>query len=298
MSGAYQQIETDVLRIAYLQYGEAAGWPCILSHGFPYDVLSYSKSAELLAEQGARVFVPWLRGYGPTRFRSDSTLRSGEQAALGMDLLQFMDALGLESATLAGYDWGGRASCVVAALWPQRVNALVSVGSYNIQNIARCMEPGPASLEAAYWYQYFFHNERGRQGLIRDRRQYARLLWQQWSPTWQFDDSEFEQSALSFDNEDFVDVVIHSYRHRYQLVAGDPAYEEVERRLAAQPPITVPALTIDGEVDAVGRSTVSHTRYFTGPREHQIWQSVGHNPPQESPERFANAVIKARQLDN
>ncbi len=193
------------------------------------------------------MIVPYLRGYGPTRFLSADTLRSGEQAVLGHDLLMLMDALQISRAVVGGYDWGGRAACIVSALWPARVVALVSGNSYNIQDIARSSEPASAEHEASYWYQYYFHAERGRRGLTRNRREIAKLLWKMWSPTWKFDAATFEQSADAFDNPDFVDVVIHSYRHRYGLVAGDAAVLHIEALLAAQPDIAVPAIAIDGD---------------------------------------------------
>jgi pimeloyl-ACP methyl ester carboxylesterase len=281
------------LEVAYLEYGSASGWPCIMGHGFPYDVHAYAEVAPILTEAGARVIVPFLRGYGPTRFLSEATARSGEQAALGADLLALMDALRIESAVLGGYDWGGRAACVVAALWRDRVRALVSANSYNIQNIARAMEPASPEEEAAFWYQYYFHNERGRRGLSKDRRGIARLLWRMWSPTWAFDGATFERTASAFDNPDFVEVVIHSYRHRYGLAAGDPAYAEIEKALAAQPRITVPAITIDGDADGVNRGTAHHANMFAGPREHRIFIGAGHNLPQERPREWAHAVVDA-----
>ncbi len=238
MSTLIKTINTSVLSIAYLEYGSASGWPCIMGHGFPYDAHAYDQAAPILAEAGARVIVPYLRGYGPTRFLKAETPRSGEQAALGVDLLDFMDALKIERAVLGGYDWGGRAACIVAALLPERVVALVSGNSYNIQSIAHAMEPASPSEEAAFWYQYYFHSERGRRGLTKNRREMARLLWRMWSPNWAFDDATFDRTASAFDNPDFVAVVIHSYRHRYGLApgAGDPRYDEIEMGLAAQPP--------------------------------------------------------------
>lgn len=291
-----KRIAAGVLDIAYREYGASDGWPCILSHGFPYDVHAYAECAPLLAEAGARVIVPWLRGYGPTRFLSETTPRSGEQAALAADLLALMDALKIERATLAGYDWGGRASCIVAALWPQRVEALVSGNSYNIQNIARAMEPARPEDEAALWYQYYFHSERGRRGLERDRRGIARLLWKMWSPKWSFDEATFERSAASFDNPDFVDVVIHSYRHRFGLVAGDPACAAIEGRLAAQPPIAVPAISIDGDADGVNPGTAHHASRFVGPHEHRVFHAAGHNLPQEMPAEWARAILDIRSI--
>ena len=278
--------------------GSSSGWPCILGHGFPYDVHAYDEAAPILAQAGARVIVPYLRGYGPTRFLNTETLRSGEQAALGADLLGLMDALKIERAVLAGYDWGGRAGCVVAALRPERVIALVSGNSYNIQNIAKALEPASPSEEVALWYQYYFHSERGRRGLDKDRRGIARLLWRMWSPTWPFDDATFERIVTAFDNPDFVDVVIHSYRHRFGLVAGDPAYASIETALAAQPPITVPSITIDGDTDGVNPGTANHAKKFAGPHEHRIFKGAGHNLPQERPKEWARAVIDARKMAN
>ena len=296
MSATAKTIDAGVLSVAYLEYGPASGWPCVLSHGFPYDIHAYAETAPLLAEAGARVIVPYLRGYGPTRFLSAETPRSGEQAALGADLLALMDALGIERAVLGGYDWGGRAACVVAALWPERVVALVSANSYNIQNIARAMEPASPEEEAAFWYQYYFHSERGRRGLTRNRRDIARLLWRMWSPKWAFDDATFDRTAGAFDNPDFVDVVIHSYRHRYGLAPGDPAYAGIEKALAAQPKIRVPAVTIDGDADRVITATAHHARMFTGPHEHRVFKDAGHDLPQERPKDWARAVIDARKM--
>jgi pimeloyl-ACP methyl ester carboxylesterase len=291
-----RHIEAGVLNVAWIEQGPEEGWPCILSHGFPYDVCCYAKSAVILADAGARVILPWLRGYGPTRFLSDATPRSGEQAALGADLLAFMDALGIDRAVLGGYDWGGRASCIVSALWPERVTALVSGNSYNIQNIARANEPAPASKEAAYWYQYYFHTQRGRLGLTGNRRDIAHTLWRMWSPNWNFSMQEFEASAQSFDNPDFVDVVIHSYRHRYGVVEGDPAVLAIEAELARQPDITVPAVTVDGSADGVDSGTARHAKRFTGPHDHRVWEGAGHNLPQERPELWAQAVLDARAM--
>ena len=290
------RVTTDTLEIACHEYGDARGWPCVLGHGFPYDALAYADCAPLLAERGARVVVPYLRGYGPTRFLSASTPRSGEQAALAADLLGLLDALGIERAVLGGYDWGGRAACVVAALHPERVAALVSGNSYNVQHIARSGEPAPASQEAALWYQFYFHGERGRRGLAANRRDIARHLWRAWSPGWAFDEATFEATAASFDNPDFVDVVVHSYRHRYALVPGDPAVAHLETRLVAQPDIAVPAVTIDGETDGVNPGTAHHASKFTGPHEHRVFAGAGHNLPQERPGEWADAVLAARAM--
>jgi pimeloyl-ACP methyl ester carboxylesterase len=296
MSATVKTIDAGVLSIAYVEYGASSGWPCIMGHGFPYDVHAYFDTAPILAQAGARVIVPYLRGYGATRFLKAETPRSGEQAALGADLLALMDALKIERAVLGGYDWGGRAACVVSALWPQRAQALVSGNSYNIQDIAHAMDPVSPAEEAAFWYQYYFHSERGRRGVAKDRRGIARLLWRMWSPTWAFDDATFERTASAFDNPDFVEVVIHSYRHRYGLVAGDPACAPIEAALAAQPPITVPAITIDGDADGVNPGTAHQGRQFVGLHEHRIFKGAGHNLPQERPEEWARAVIDARNM--
>lgn len=284
-------IEAGVLLAAYHEYGAADGWPCILCHGFPYDALAYRDTATALAEQGARVVVPYLRGYGTTRFLSPDTLRSGQQGALGADLLAFMDALEIDRAILGGYDWGGRAACVVAALWPERAAGLISGNSYNIQNIAKSWHPAAPEQESAYWYQYYFHSERGRRGLDENRDVLARLLWRQWSPTWHFDDATFAATAASFTNPDFVEVVIHSYRHRYGLILGDPAYATIEERLSAQPPIRVPAITIDGSVDGVATDTSHHAPKFEAHREHRLFDDAGHNLPQEKPAEWTKAVL-------
>ena len=287
-------LPAGVLNVAYHPAGPADGPPVVLLHGFPYDIDAYAEVAPRLAAQGCRVVVPSLRGFGQTRFLSDATPRSGEQAALGADLLALLDALDLPRAVLAGYDWGGRAACVVAALWPERCAGLVTLNSYNIQHIAQAMRPETPAQEHRLWYQYYFHSERGRAGLAQDRRALCRLLWQQWSPTWAFDDATFERSAAAFDNPDFVDVAIHSYRHRYGLVAGDPAYAEIERHLAQQPPIVVPTISFDGADDGLfAPSDAAHqARHFSGPRRHRIVPGAGHNLPQEAPAVFADAVLE------
>ncbi len=287
-------VNTGVLNIALYDAGPQDGRPVFLMHGFPYDIHAYRDVVPLLVAQGCRVYVPYLRGFGPTRFLSDTAPRSGEQAALGADLLALMDTLNVPQATLAGYDWGGRAACVVAALWPERCSGLLSFNSYNIQNIARAMIPDTPANEHSLWYQYYFHSERGRAGLAKDRRGVCNLLWKLWSPTWEFDEATFERSAASFDNPDFVDVVIQSYRHRFGLEPGDPAYAEIERRLSLQPAITVPTITFDGADDGVRppAPAAQHGQFFTGPRSHRLVPGVGHNMPQEVPKVFADAVME------
>lgn len=294
---AISKIDAGVLNVAYIETGPADGWPVVLLHGFPYDIHAYDEVSEILSANGARVIVPYLRGYGPTRFLNPDTPRSGQQGALGADLLALLDALRIERAALAGYDWGGRAACVVSALWPGRVRGLVSFNSYNIQNIAKSGRPAAPEDEHRFWYQYYFHSERGRAGLTQNRHAFCKLLWKLWSPKWEFSDETYERTAKSFDNLDFVDVVIQSYRHRFALAEGDPAYDEIERRLADQPPITVPAITIDGDADGVAgpvRAASGPSR-FTGVHEHRVFEGVGHNAPQEAPERFAEAVLDVQR---
>ena len=237
-------VDAGVLNIACYEAGPADGPAVVLLHGFPYDIHSYVDVAPQLAAKGCRVVVPYLRGYGPTHFLDSKTPRSGEQAAVGADLLALIDALNIERAVFAGYDWGGRAACVAAALWPERCTGLVTVNGYLIQDIAHAMAPAKPPREVAYWYQYYFQIERGRAGLAANRREIANILWQQWSPNWHFDEATFERTASAFDNPDFVDVVIHSYRHRYGLAEGDPRYAELERRLAEQPVIAAPTITV------------------------------------------------------
>ena len=287
-----RSIDAGVLRVAYLEHGDPGGRPAVLLHGFPYDVHAYDAVVPRLAARGMRVIVPYLRGYGPTRFLSGATPRSGQQAALGADLLALLDALAIGQALVAGYDWGGRAACIVAALWPQRVRGLVSVNGYNVQDIARSATPATPDKEHRLWYQYYLHGERGRAGLAAHRREFARLLWRLWSPRWDFGDTDFDRTAPAFDNPDFVDVVVHSYRHRFGLVDGDPAVEDIERRLAAQPPITVPAITLDGDADGVTPDGTPPAGRFTGRHEHRrVDGGIGHDLPQEAPQAFAQAVL-------
>jgi pimeloyl-ACP methyl ester carboxylesterase len=289
-----KHIAAGVLDVAYLETGRADGAPVILLHGFPYDVHAYDEVAERLAAAGRRCIVPYLRGYGLTRFLSVDTPRSGEQAALGADLLALMDALEIPSAVLAGYDWGGRAACIVAALWPERVRGLVSSGSgYNIQDIASAGKPLAPEQEHRFWYQYYFHSERGRAGLAANRRALCRLLWKLWSPSWEFDDATFERSAAAFDNPDFVDIVIHSYRHRFGGIPGDPAVQWIEDRLARQPEISVPSIVLQGADDGVDppEEVDTDAPHFTRPYERRTFQRAGHNLPQEVPAAYAEAVL-------
>lgn len=291
---ALKHLRTSTLDIAYEENGATDGTPVFLLHGWPYDPRCYDEVVSLLVDARCRVIVPYLRGFGATRFLAADTPRSGQQAALGNDLREMMDALSIPRALLAGYDWGGRAACIVAALWPERAIGLVTGNGYNIQDIAASARPQAPDQEERFWYQYYFHTERGRAGLEQNRRALCRYIWRIWSPHWAFDDETYERSAVSFDNPDFVAVTIQSYRHRYGNAPGDRALDEIERRLAAQPTIGIPTIALQGEADGVLPSALSddHQRYFTGRYERRLLPRIGHNPPQEAPKAFAAAVVE------
>jgi pimeloyl-ACP methyl ester carboxylesterase len=288
-------VRTPVLDIAVVEHGPADGPAVVLSHGFPDDVHAWDGVVPGLVAAGCRVVVPYLRGYGPTRFRDAATPRSGQQAALGKDLLDLLDALGIARASLAGYDWGGRASCIVAALWPERVRGLVSVSGYNIQHLATALRPAPAMDELRYWYQWYFNTERGRRGLAENRRAICRLLWRLWSPNWAFDEATFDATAASWDNPDFVDVVIQSYRHRHLAAPGDPALEAIEARLAALPPIAVPTIALDGAADGVREPPVAdpdRARFTGAVYARRVIPVAGHFLPREAPEVVVDALLE------
>jgi pimeloyl-ACP methyl ester carboxylesterase len=289
-----KRIRTSTLEIAYEESGPETGTPVLLMHGFPYDPRAYDEVVPPLVAAGYRAIVPYLRGYGSTRFLSAQTPRSGQQAALGNDLLELMDALRLPNAALVGYDWGGRAACVVAALWPERVRCLVLANGYTIQDIAASATPATPEQEHRIWYQYYFHTERGRAGLEANRHDLCKLLWQLWSPNWKFDDATYDRTAHSFDNPDFVVVVIQSYRHRFGYAPGDPALEPIEGRLAAQPKIAAPTLVLHGEGAGVNAAQASATqaRFFTGSYQRRLIPVIGHNVPQEAPAATAAAVLE------
>jgi pimeloyl-ACP methyl ester carboxylesterase len=291
--GKLKYIDTRDLRIAYEETGKAGETTVILMHGFPYDIRAYDEVTKYLQREKCRVIVPYLRGYGPTKFLSADTFRSGQQAALGNDLIELMDALGLEKAIVGGYDWGGRACCIVSALYPERVVGLVSMAGYNIQNIPKFSEPDIPEIEMLNWYQFYFHSERGRAGLTKYRKELCRLLWRNWSPTWKFNDETFEATAVSFGNPDFVDIVVHSYRHRYGLAKGDPKFEAIEQALQKQPAIKVPSIILDAEADGVEplSRTGKDADRFEGGYERRVIKGVGHDLPQESPAEFAEAIL-------
>lgn len=286
-----EMVRAGVLDVALERHGVPGARAVVLSHGFPYDARTYDEVAGPLAERGLDVVVPYLRGYGPTRFASADTMRSGQQAALAHDLRDLIVALDLTDPIIVGYDWGGRASCLVAGLWPELVSGLVTVDGFNVQHLATANEPLAPETERALWYQYYFHSERGRAGLTVNRRELTRLLWSTWSPTWTFDDATFDASATSFDNPDFVDVVVHSYRHRFGLVPDDPAYVATERTIAGLETIDVPTIVLDAARDGLGPpdGLDVHRRHFPQLVGHRLVQ-VGHNLPQEAPDAVVAAV--------
>lgn len=284
-------IATPDLEIAYEEHGPIDGTAVVLLHGFPYSPRAYDEVAPRLAGQGLRIIVPYLRGFGPTRFRSDATMRSGEQAALGTDLIDLITALGLNRPVVAGYDWGGRAACVAAAIRPDLVGGLVTCGGYNLFG-PPVTHPLSPEMEHVLWYQYYLHTERGRAMLETNRRGFCRLLWSLWSPKWAFDDETFAKSAEALDNPDFVDVVLHSYRHRAGLVEGDPVLRDLAEMLEReQPPITVPTIALYGDAGLLPAAMASQRERFAGEWQYRTLAGVGHNVPQEAPKDFASAVL-------
>jgi pimeloyl-ACP methyl ester carboxylesterase len=288
-----KQIDAGVLNVGYAEEGPVDGPAVLLLHGWPYDIQSYGDVAPLLAAEGYRVIVPYLRGYGVTRFLSSDTVRNGQQAALALDAIALMDALGIEQAILGGFDWGARTANVVAALWPERTRALVSVSGYLIGSQAANRKPLPPKAELQWWYQYYFATERGRAGYEAYRREFARLIWQTASPQWDFDDATFERSAAAFDNPDHVAIVIHNYRWRLGLAEGEPQYDALERRLAAGPLISVPTITLEGDANGAPHPDAGvYAKKFSSRYEHRVISGgIGHNLPQEAPQAFARAVV-------
>ena len=286
-------VRTPTLEIGYEERGEPAGAPVILLHGFPDDAHAWDAVAPPLSAKGCRILAPYLRGYGPTRFLDPGAPRMAQQAAIGQDLLDFMDALGLERAALAGYDWGGRAACIAALLAPARVRALVTIGGYNVQNTVSPSPPASAEDERAYWYQWYFNTERGRAGLEKNRREICRLLWRDWSPGWRFDEVTFERTAAAFDNPDFVPVVIHSYRHRHGNAPGDPRFDAIERGLAERPRIQVPSVILHGRDDGVDAPWHSerHPSQFPAGTERHVVPDAGHFLPREQPAVVVDALL-------
>ncbi|MHA6686834.1 alpha/beta fold hydrolase [Mesorhizobium sp. A556] len=292
--GLLKQISAGDLDVGYAEDGPADGPPVILLHGWPYDIHSFVDVAPLLASAGYRVIVPHLRGHGTTRFLSTETFRNAQQSVVALDIIALMDALKIEKAILAGYDWGARTANIIAALWPERCKAMVSVNGYLINNLERNKLPLPPHVEHGWWYQYYFATERGKAGYDANRREFANLIWKVNSPKWDFDDATFDRSAASFDNPDYVSIVMHNYRWRLSIAAGDPRYDALEKRLAAGPVIAVPTITLDGDSDGVAPASdgTAYAKKFSGKRTHRIIKNTGHNLPQEAPKAFAEAVIE------
>ena len=292
--GALKQIDAGVLNVGYAEAGPTDGPAAILLHGWPYDIHSYVDVAPLLASAGYRVIVPYLRGYGTTRFLSGQTVRNGQQSVLAVDTIALMDALKIEKATLAGCDWGARTANIIAALWPKRCKALVSVSGYLIGSPESNKMPLPPKAELQWWYQYYFATERGRAGYEEYRHDFAKLIWQTASPKWDFDDATFDRSAASFDNPDHVSIVIHNYRWRLGLAEGEPKYDDLENQLAEGPVITVPTITLEGDANGAPHPDASsYAKKFSGKCAHRIIEGgVGHNLPQEAPQAFADAVVE------
>ena len=290
---ALKQVDAGLLNVGYAEAGPADGPAVILLHGWPYDIYSYVDVAPLLAQAGYRVIVPYLRGYGTTRFLSSDTMRNGQQSVVAVDIIALMDALKIEKATIAGFDWGARTANIIAALWPERCKALVSVSGYLIGNQQAGKAPLPPKAELQWWYQYYFATERGRAGYDKYRNDFSKLIWQLASPKWEFDDATFARSAAAFDNPDHVAIVIHNYRWRLDLAEGEPKYDDLEKRLAAAPVIAVPTITLEGDANGAPHPEPSaYAKMFSGKYSHRnIKGGIGHNLPQEAPQAFAEAVV-------
>jgi pimeloyl-ACP methyl ester carboxylesterase len=291
--GSLKQIDAGVLSVGYAEAGPADGPPVILLHGWPYDIHSYVDVAPWLASEGYRAIVPYLRGFGTTRFLAAETVRNGQQSVLAVDVIALMDALKIDKAVVAGCDWGARTAGIIAALWPERCTALVSVSGYLIGSREANRMPLPPKAELEWWYQYYFATERGRAGYDKYRHEFAKLIWRLASPKWSFDDATFDRSAAAFDNPDHVSIVIHNYRWRLGLAEGEPKYDDLERRLAEFPVIDVPTITLEGDANGAPHPDPSaYAKKFSGKYEHRLIKGgVGHNLPQEAPQDFAEAVI-------
>ncbi len=292
--GPVKQIDAGVLNVGYAEAGPAGGPPVVLLHGWPYDIHTYVDVAPLLAARGYRVIVPYLRGYGTTRFLSSETVRNGQQSVVAVDVIALMDALKIGKAVLGGCDWGARTADIVAALWPQRCKALVSVSGYLIGSREANKAPLPPKAELQWWYQFYFATDRGRAGYEKNRRDFAKLIWQLASPKWNFSDAEFDRSAAAFDNLDHVSIVIHNYRWRLGLAEGEPKYDDLEKRLAEGPVITVPTITLEGDANGAFHSdSTAYAKKFSDKYAHRlITGGIGHNLPQEAPRAFSDAIIE------
>jgi pimeloyl-ACP methyl ester carboxylesterase len=289
--GPIKQIDAGLLNVGYAEAGSTKGAVAILLHGWPYDIHSYVDVAPLLVSAGYRVIVPYLRGYGSTRFLSSETFRNAQQSAVALDIIALMDALKIKKAIVAGFDWGARTADIIAALWPERCKALVSVSGYLITNLKANLQPLPPEVEWGWWYQYYFSTERGRLGYSQNRRAFNKLIWKTVSPKWDFDDATFDRTAVAFDNPDHVNIVIHNYRWRLSLAKGEPRYDDLEQKLFAAPVIAVPTITIASDFDGAATDGASYAKKFSGKYSHRILKGIGHNVPQEAPEAFAKAVV-------
>jgi pimeloyl-ACP methyl ester carboxylesterase len=294
--GPVKQVDAGDLNVGYAEAGPLDGQPVILLHGWPYDIVSYADVTAILAAQGFRVIVPFLRGFGSTRFRFDDTVRNGQQGALAQDVIALMDALRIPEAILGGYDWGGRTANVVAALWPQRCTGLVAVSGYIVVNLEANREPLSPQSEYGWWYQYYFATPRGALGYRRNTKDFNRLIWTKASPLWNFDDATYDLTATAFDNPDHADIVIHNYRWRLSLAPGESRYDAVEQRLAAKPAITVPTITIGSDFDGAAKDGSAYRSVYTGPYEHRVLDGIGHNVPQEAPRQFASAITDVHRM--
>ncbi|MBK1894961.1 alpha/beta hydrolase [Chryseobacterium sp. YIM B02567] len=288
--GTLKQIDAGVLNIGYTEAGPTNGTPVILLHGWPYDIHSYNEVVPLLVSKGYRVITPYLRGFGTTRFISDNTMRNGQQSAVAKDIIALMDALKINKAIVGGFDWGARTADVMAALWPERVKALVSVSGYLITNLDSNQNPLNPTAEYGWWYQYYFSTARGEKGYGDNTYEFNKLIWKLASPKWNFDDATYDQTAASFKNPDHVAIVIHNYRWRLSLAKGETQYEDLENRLAKRPVITVPTITISSDFDGLAADGKAYANKFTGKYSHKILNGIGHNVPQEAPKAFADAI--------
>lgn len=290
--GSLKQIRAGLLEIGYTESGPVDGPPVVLLHGWPYDVHAFEQVVPILAKKGYRVIVPYLRGFGPTRFLSDEALRNGQQSALALDVIALMNALKIRNAILAGFDWGARTAVVMAALWPERCKGLVSVSGYLIVNREANKQPLKPKAELGWWYQYYFSTERGQTGYDKYRREFANLIWKTTSPKWDFDEATFSRSAAAFDNPDHVAIVMHNYRWRLSLAAGEARYDDLEKKLADGPTITVPSITIASDFDGAAADGKGYAKKFSGRYSHKFWEGIGHNVPQEAPVAFAEAIME------
>ncbi|PWB22518.1 alpha/beta fold hydrolase [Flavobacterium sp. HTF] len=289
--GTLKQINAGLLNVGYTEAGPANGSPVILLHGWPYDIHSYNEVVPILVAKGYRVITPYLRGFGTTHFLSDTTFRNGQQAALATDVIALMDALKIKKATIGGFDWGARTAVAVAALWPERVNGLVSVSGYIVVNLEANLKPLPPTAEYGWWYQYYFATERGKTGYSQNTYEFNKLIWKLASPIWNFDKATYDQTAQSFNNPDHVAIVIHNYRWRQSLEGGEAQYDSLEKRLSARPEITVPTITIASDFDGALADGKGYANKFKGKYEHRILKGIGHDVPQEDPKSFAQAII-------